>query len=269
MSVVTITTDFGTRDGYVGEVKGVLATRAPEATLVDVAHDVTPGDVRGAAWILGRIWSRFPVGTVHLAVVDPGVGGARMPVAARVAERWFVGPDNGLLTFVCRAFSVEEARRIDLAIGGGPPSSTFHGRDVFAPAAAHLSAGADPERLGPAIEGDQIVELALPRPARRGDSLRGHVLHVDRFGNLITNLPNDDLPPSPRVLISGVTVPMLSPSYDAVGAGELLASLGSGGTLEIAVRDGSASERLGVDRDEEVEVTPSPGAAAWPSTESA
>ncbi len=262
MSVVTITTDFGTKDGYVGEVKGVLATRAPEAALVDVAHDVTPGDVRGAAWILGRIWSRFPVGTVHLAVVDPGVGGARTPVAVRVAERWFVGPDNGLLTFVSRAFSVEEARRIDLAIGGSPPSDTFHGRDVFAPAAAHLSAGMDPRRIGPEVEGGQIVELPLPRPARQGDSLHGHVLHVDHFGNLITNLPNDDLPPSPRVMISGVTVPTLSRSYGAVGRGELLASLGSGGTLEIAVRDGSASERLGVDRDEEVEVRPSPGASA-------
>jgi S-adenosylmethionine hydrolase len=157
---------------------------------------------------------------------------------------------------------VEEARRIDLAIGGSPPSSTFHGRDVFAPAAAHLSAGDDPERIGPEIQGDRIVALALPRAARQGDSLRGHVLHVDRFGNLITNLPNADLPPSPQVLISGVTVPTLSASYDAVGAGELLASLGSGGTLEIAVRDGNASERLGVDRDEEVEVRPSPGAAS-------
>ncbi len=262
MSVVTITTDFGTKDGYVGEVKGVLATRAPEAALVDVAHDVTPGDVRGAAWILGRIWSRFPVGTVHLAVVDPGVGGARTPIAVRVAERWFVGPDNGLLSFVSRAFSVEEARRIDLAIGGSPPSNTFHGRDVFAPAAAHLSAGADPRRIGPEVEGSQIVELTLPRPVRQGDSLHGHVLHVDHFGNLITNLQNDDLPPSPRVMISGVTVPTLSRSYGAVGRGELLASLGSGGTLEIAVRDGSASERLGVDRDEEVEVRPSPGASA-------
>ncbi len=261
MSVITITTDFGTRDGYVGEVKGVLATRAPEAALVDVAHDLTPGDVRGAAWLLGRIWSRFPAGTVHLVVVDPGVGGDRMPLAARVAERWFVGPDNGLLTLVCHAFSVEVARRIDLTIGGSPPSSTFHGRDLFAPAAAHLSAGADPERIGPEIDPDQIVELALPTPVRQGDSLRGHVLHVDRFGNLITNLPNDDLPPSPQVLISGVTVPTLSPSYDAVRAGELLASLGSGGTLEISVRDGSASELLGADRDEEVEVRPASGAA--------
>lgn len=259
MSVVTITTDFGTRDGYVGEVKGELATRAPEANIVDVAHDVRPGDVRGAAWILGRIWSRFPAGTVHLAVVDPGVGSPRVPLAARVAERWFVGPDNGLLTFVCRADSVEEARRIDLVIGGSPPSNTFHGRDVFAPAAAHLSAGADPRQIGPEIDGGRVVQLALPRPERQGDSLLGHVLHVDRFGNLITNLSNDALPPAPQVLISGVTVSTLSSSYDAVGEGELLATLGSGGTLEIAVRDGSASERLGVDRDEVVKVRPSPG----------
>ncbi len=260
MSVVTITTDFGTRDGYVGEVKGVLVTHAPEAALVDVAHDVTPGDVRGAAWILGRIWSRFPVGTVHLAVVDPGVGGSRRPIVARAAQRWFVGPDNGLLTFVCRAFAVEEARKIELSIDGSPPSSTFHGRDVFAPAAAHLSAGLDAERIGPEVRRDQMVELVLPRPSRRGESLCGHVLHVDRFGNLITNLRNDDLPPSPQVLISSVTLQTLSPSYDAVGPGELLAILGSAGTLEIAVRDGNASERLGVERDDKVEVRPSLGA---------
>lgn len=259
MSVVTITTDFGTRDGYVGEVKGVLSTRAPQAVIVDVAHDVEPGDVRGAAWILGRIWSRFPSGTVHMAVVDPGVGGHRRALAARVADRWFVGPDNGLLTFVRQASSVEEARRIDVAIGGSPPSTTFHGRDLFAPAAAHLSAGGDPRRIGPKVDRGRVVDLALPRPARRGDSLLGHVVHVDRFGNLITNLPNDALTPSPRVLISGVTVAGLSPSYDAVEAGQLLATLGSGGTLEIAVRDGSASERLGVDRDEQVEVRPASG----------
>lgn len=259
MSVVTITTDFGTSDGYVGEVKGVLCTRAPETVIVDVAHDVEPGDVRGAAWILGRIWSRFPSGTVHLAVVDPGVGGRRRPIAARIAGRWFVGPDNGLLTFVRQGSSVKEARRIDVTIGGSLPSNTFHGRDLFAPAAAHLSAGGDPRRIGPQIDRGSLVDLVLPRPGRRRDSLLGQVVHVDRFGNLITNLPNDELTRSSRVLISGVMVAGLSSSYDAVEAGQLLATLGSGGTLEIAVRDGSASERLGVGRDERVEVRPAPG----------
>ena len=256
MKIVTLTTDFGTRDGYVGEVKGVLATRAPQAVAVDIAHDVSPGDVRGGAWVLGRIWSRFPPGTVHLAVVDPGVGGERAPIAARLAERWFVGPDNGLLTLVRQTHEIDEARRIESRRAEGPIADTFHGRDLFAPAAAHLAAGGEPGRLGPRVDPADLIRLLLPRPLREAGVIRGHVLHVDRFGNLITNLPNDWLPPEPEVRIAGLTIRDLARSYDAVAPGELLSTRGSGGTLEVALRDGSASERLGVDRDEEVEVRP-------------
>lgn len=260
MAVITITTDFGTRDGYVGEVKGVLATLAPATVVVDIAHDLAPGDVRGAAWVLGRIWTRFPAGSVHLAIVDPGVGGPRLPLAVLAAERWYVGPDNGLLTSVLGTHSVAEARRIDITLGGRP-SSTFHGRDVFAPAAARLASGAEPGQIGPEVDRSRIVELTMPRPERRGDALHGHVVHVDRFGNLVTNLPNEELPPAAAVRVAGVTVPEVSSSYDAVGRGELVATLGSGGTLEIALRDGSASGRLGVGRDEEVVVTRASGAS--------
>lgn len=256
MSLITLTTDFGTRDGYVGEVKGVLATRAPDATLLDIAHDVEPGDIRCGAWILGRIWVRYPAGTVHLAVIDPGVGGERMPIVARLSDRWYVGPDNGLLTHAIRSHPVAEARRIEAATGEGAPSDTFHGRDLFAPAAAHLSGGGDPRAIGPEIDRSSCVVLPVPRAARRGDSFLGHVVHVDRFGNLITNLPVGWLPAEVEIRIAGITLHGPARSYDAVPRGELLVSRGSGGTLEIAVRDGRADRRLGVTLDAEVEAAP-------------
>jgi S-adenosylmethionine hydrolase len=254
MTAVTLLTDFGTRDGYVGEVKGVLATRAPAATLVDIAHDLAPGDVRGGAWVLARTWTRFPSGTVHLAIVDPGVGGQRIPVALRLAERWFVGPDNGLITLARRSHTVDEALQIDPSIGEHPLSSTFHARDLFAPAAAHLAAGRPACELGRSIEPDGLIELMIPRPAREGDVLRGHVAHVDRFGNLITDLPLEWLPDGPSAEVAGATVRALVTSYDAVSPGQLLMSRGSGGTLEISVRDGRASDRLEAGRDDAVVV---------------
>jgi S-adenosylmethionine hydrolase len=256
MTAVTLLTDFGTRDGYAGEIKGVLATRAPEAVLVDIAHDLSPGDVRGAAWVLGRTWTRFPAGTVHLAVVDPGVGGERRPVALRLAERWFVGPDNGLITLARRSHAVAEARQIDPSIGEHPVSDTFHGRDLFAPAAAHLAAGRTASKLGPSIESESIVGLRVPRPARDGEVLRGHVAHVDHFGNLITNLPVEWLPPEPAAELAGTTVTALAASYDAVTPGQLMMSRGSGGTMEISMRDGRACDLLEVERDEPVMVRP-------------
>ena len=141
MAIVTLITDFGTRDGYVGEMKGVLLERCPTVSVVDVTHDVEPGDIPGAAWVLGRVWRRFPEGTVHLVVVDPGVGGGRRAVALEHDGRWFVGPDNGLIT---RALpdEVSRARSIDTeSLGLAPASVTFHGRDLFAPAAAWLAGG--------------------------------------------------------------------------------------------------------------------------------
>ncbi len=256
MAAITLTTDFGSADGYVGEVKGVLATRAPGAALIDVAHEVAPGDVRGAAWNLRRIWTRFPAGTIHLAIVDPGVGGERLPIVARSADRWFVGPDNGLITLVDRAHPVREARRIRPESGERPLSDTFHGRDVFAPAAAHLAAGKSPDEIGPPVEPSRLKRLDIPEPERDGPLLRGHVLHVDRFGNLITTVPNDWLPEAAEAEIAGVRIPGVSASYDAVEPGHLLLTRGSGGTLEISVRDGRASERLGVHRDAEIVVRP-------------
>jgi S-adenosylmethionine hydrolase len=225
---ITLVTDFGTRDGYVGEMKGVLLEGAPDARLVDVTHDVPPGDVRAGGWVLGRIWPRFPLGSVHLAVVDPGVGSGRRAVAARIRDRWLVAPDNGLVTLAERGGAgtvpagtaggrgadedagpasddaagtgggVEAAREIDPdRVGLEPLSDTFHGRDLFAPAAARLAAGGDPGELGPALDPGGLVRLELEKPRRAGDEARGAVVHVDRFGNLVTNVPTGWLPATP------------------------------------------------------------------------
>lgn len=243
-SVVTLITDFGTRDGYVAEMKGVMLGLCPGACIVDVTHDIEPGDIRGGAWVLARIWKRFAPGTIHVAVVDPGVGGDRRPIAARTQGRWYVGPDNGLLT---RVSGVPEEARI---IGSGAPGvsaggATFHGRDVFAPAAAWLAGGGEPARLGPTLDGHALVRFDCPRPERRGDRVTGRVQHVDRFGNLITDIPAAWVDATCAIEIAGLVIGGVSSHYAAVDRGEIVAVIGSGATLEIAVRDGSAAERLG------------------------
>ncbi|MCL7971526.1 MAG: SAM-dependent chlorinase/fluorinase [marine benthic group bacterium] len=248
MSIVTLITDFGTRDGYVGEMKGEILARCPDATLVDVTHDVEPGDIQGASWVLNRVWSRFPEGTVHLGVVDPGVGGARRAVAVERADRWFVGPDNGLISAAVDGLP-SQARIIDPdSLGLAPASVTFHGRDVFAPAGAWLAGGGAPARVGEAIDPGSLVRLELPGPERLGAAVRGQVAHIDRFGNLVTDIPAAWVSPTALIEISGEEVSGLRTHYGAAEDGELLALIGSGGMLEISVRNGSAAARLSAHR---------------------
>lgn len=259
---IALMTDFGTADGYTGEMKGVLLTRASEVRIVDVTHRIPPGDVVAGAWALRRVWDRFPEDTVHLVVVDPGVGGDRRPLAARIASRWFVGPDNGLLTHVLGQGAVGDARRLDPeAIGLEPLSDTFHGRDLFAPAAAHLVAGGSPGGLGPRVDPGSLVTLSAPKPERRpgpdgSKEVRGRIVHVDRFGNLITDVPSDWLPESPVVAVGSHRLNDVGRSFATVGRGEPVLIRGSGGTLEICVRGGSAAEVLGVGRGTSVRVKP-------------
>lgn len=255
MTAVTLLTDFGTADGYVGEMKGVLLTRGA-GMLVDVSHDLEQGDVRAGAWALRRIWSRFPPGTVHLVVVDPGVGSRRRAVAARADGRWFVGPDNGLLTWVDREHEVGTAVELEPdRTGLEPLSDTFHGRDLFAPAAASLASGGAPGDLGPALRPDSLeaIELGEPRRSPSGE-VRGEVWHVDRFGNVVTNLPSDAVPAEGAVVrVGGEEVRGVSRSYAAVDPGELVLTQGSVGTLEVSVRNGSAARRLSVGPGDPVE----------------
>jgi hypothetical protein len=238
MPIITLLTDFGLSDSYVAEVKGVLLSRAPGATLVDVTHQVTPGDVRAGQYLLARAWHRFPAGTVHFAVVDPGVGTARRALAVQAAGHAFVAPDNGLLSFLPAG-----ARFVSLPI---PPDAapTFHGRDVFAPAAAALANGARLEDLGSPIT-DAYCSV-LPAPRVEGVVVAGEVLYVDRFGTLVSNIPGGDVEPGVRIRVGGTDVGALRRTFGDVERGAVVAFVGSGGTVEIAVRDGSAARLLGV-----------------------
>lgn len=239
--LITLLTDFGTADSYVAEVKAALLRAAPQATLVDLTHAVPPGDLRAAAYLLGRTWHRFPEGTVHLAVVDPGVGTPRAALAFGTAGHWFVGPDNGLFTPVLRDAAVEI---VTLAI---PPTAapTFHGRDLFAPAAAALASGTALQALGQPFLGIPH-RLSYRDPHYEGKSLVGEVVYVDRFGTLVTNLTPEMVPDYAVIEIEGLDIGPLRRTFGDVPTGGLLAYLGSGGQVEIAVRDGSAARRLGM-----------------------
>ena len=238
MTIVTLLSDFGTVDSYVAEMRGVLSTYAPKATLVDITHDVSPGDVRAAQYILSRTWMFFPEGTIYVAVVDAGVGTERRVLGATRFGRYFLAPDNGLLSFL-------SLNATFISIPVLPEAApTFHGRDVFAPAAGVLANGGSFESLGSAIT--DPLYLPLPIPKTDGDAVVGEVLHVDRFGTLVSNIAPNALKPGASIQVGGVDVGPLRRTFADVAAGTLLAFTGSGGTVEIAVRDGSATRMLGL-----------------------
>ena len=259
MSLITLTTDFGARDAYVAAMKGVLLTLCPSATLVDITHEIPPQDIHEAAYVLRHACRWFPPGTVHLVVVDPGVGGARRPIALRTDRHTFVGPDNGLLSRACaRENTVEAVHIADPRYALPEISRTFHGRDRFAPAAAHLANGLPLSALGPALA--DWVQLPDLRPAIAGDTLTGSVIHLDRFGNAVTNLLELDfrafIGASPfEIAVRSVRLTALADSYDAVPPGAPLAIFGSGGELEIAVNSGDARAALGTQRGDPVRIT--------------
>jgi S-adenosyl-L-methionine hydrolase (adenosine-forming) len=241
MTIITLLTDFGTTDSYVAEMKGVLLNVAPAATVVDLSHGVPPGDVRSAAYILGRTWERFPPGTVHLVVVDPGVGTTRAALALSAHQHSFVGPDNGVFTPVLRDTEVA-------AVVLPTPESaspTFHGRDVFAPAAAALASGSSLQSLGEPL-GCIPERLAYTQPHHEGKAVIGEIVYIDRFGSLITNLTAELVPSYARLEVEDLDLGPLKRTFNDVTVGGLLAYIGSGGAIEIAVRNGSAARRLGV-----------------------
>ncbi len=263
--VVTLITDFNTADGYVGAMKGVVLSICPRAQLVDITHAIPPQDVCRAAFALYNAARFFPAGTIHLAVVDPGVGTPRRPLAARVGGMTYVGPDNGLFTLVLQAHPPEMVVELqNPAYRAGEVSHTFHGRDLFAPTAAHLAAGVPLREFGPAV--DDWVALPLPPlTLRPPDQVAGEVVYCDHFGNAVTNigvlrwereglaltpLLNDHrlalrLPADVRVERLGRRLPLCT-TYGEVASGAPLALVGSSGWLEIAVRDGSAAAVLGL-----------------------
>jgi S-adenosylmethionine hydrolase len=245
--LITLLTDFGTADGYVGELKGVLATTAPDVALVDIAHDVAAQDVDGARLAVARYWRRFPAGTVHLVVVDPGVGGARAALAVESEGRFLVGPDNGVLS---PALLHAGARCVVLSVPSDA-APTFHGRDLFAPAAAALASGTPVDALGEMYASP--VVRRTPEAVRHDDgSISGVVITVDRFGNAVTNLMSWR---GGVVEIGGERLPIMR-TYTDVRPGAVIALVGSSGLLEIARRDGSAAAQLGLARGSAVVLWP-------------
>lgn len=244
--VVTLLTDFGVRDGYVGAVKGVLLTLCPGAQVVDVSHEIPPGDVDAGAYVLRQSARFFPPSAVHLAVVDPGVGSGRRALAVEADGVRFVAPDNGLLTFVLESAAAVSAHSIESPVLlRDDPSDVFHGRDLFAPVAAHLARGGDVRSVGPPLDPATLVRRPWPPVSIEGSARTGAVVYVDRFGNLITNLSVRPGEARGEVELGDRRIPVRR-IYADVPAGEAVALRGSSGLLEVACNGASARERLGV-----------------------
>jgi S-adenosylmethionine hydrolase len=243
--VITLLTDFGTVDYFVGAVKGAILSVNPGAVIVDITHEIPPQDIETGAFTLLAAYQTFPAGTIHVAVVDPGVGSERRPLIVSANEQFFVGPDNGLFSYIYdrepshRTFHVTTNRYFRPSV-----SSTFHGRDIFAPVAAALSNGVAPEELGMLID-DEVRLPSLETPLR--------IIHIDRFGNCITNITRD-LSPG-EIVVKGKTISEIRQFYGEGDDRSLFAIWGSAGFLEISVNGGSAAKVLGAARGDEISFT--------------
>ncbi len=259
MSVISLTTDFGLRNGFVGVLKGVIYGIAPDVTIVDVSHAVAAQDVREGALVLWRTYSFFPKDTVHVYVVDPGVGTKRRAIAARLGEYYFVGPDNGFLTPVLED-AVQSKRSVEFVHLDKPTywlpkvSRTFHGRDIFSPVAAHLANGAPLQDLGSSI--DDPVRIEMLHPEKTSTGWKAHVTMVDIFGNLSTDLPAHLFQGRTDILfrLQGVVIHGIVESYGHRAVGELVALVDSEDYIELAEVNGSAAKRLNAKIGDVVEV---------------
>ena len=239
--IITLTTDFGIKDHYVGAMKGVILSINPDALIVDITHEISPHDVMKGAFVLRNFYRYFPEGTIHVVVVDPGVGGQRKPIAVEADGNVFIGPDNGVFTFAylkSRSFKVIEISNPRYILAD--VSSTFHGRDIFAPVAGYVSMGTQLEDLGKEIRNP--VKLPVREPQIRGNEIIGEVIYTDHFGNLATNIPHDLVKPGSKIYIGKNIIKGISRSYSEVPEGELLAIIGSSGFLEVSVNQGRASD---------------------------
>lgn len=260
--LVTLTTDFGLQDHYVAVMKAVILGETPDTRLVDISHDIPPQDVMAGAWVLRNAYPHFPDGTVHLVVVDPGVGTERRPIIVELDGHLFVGPDNGVFSLL----TAEDAYRAweinDPAIRNEGNSRTFHGRDLFAPVAARLAAGEPPDRLGQAV--DELVTYRWARPISDPAGIQGWIVHIDRFGNLISNIPESMIRETAagrplKIYVGNTILEGLSPTYATVEEGDPLACIGSSGMLEIAINKGSAAEMLGVVKGAQISIVAQSG----------
>jgi S-adenosylmethionine hydrolase len=255
--IITLTTDYGLTDHLVGTLKGVLLRTNPDVQIVDICHSVVPYDVLDGALCIGAAHRYFPARTVHVVVVDPGVGSARRPILVSANNQYFIAPDNGVLSMVYEREDPVVVRHITSEhYFLRPVSETFHGRDIFAPVAAWLTKNSQADAFGEVIE--DHVRFALPRPKSQDGVLRGAVLRIDHFGNLLTNFTLEDLPEAKRnpgavkISVGGKAVKQMVANFAQGPAGEAVAFLGSSGFIEIAVIKGNAARTLGVNRGAEV-----------------
>lgn len=248
---IALLTDFGARDYFVASMKGVILSIDPAAVIVDITHDIPPQDISEAAFTLRACYRDFPAGTIFVAVVDPGVGSDRRPILAEAGGYYFIAPDNGLLSFIlddgARVFEISNPEFSAANMG-----STFHGRDIFAPAAAHLSRGAAPAQFGPGIT--DFVCVCEAKPAVSEQGIEGEVIHIDRFGNIVTNFTRGDLPTKFIVEIGNTIVETHRQFYAEAEKTAVFSIWGSAGFLEISIREGSAEKVLGARRSDKIKV---------------
>jgi hypothetical protein len=248
MRIITLTTDFGIADWFVGSMKGVILGINPLAQVVDITHAIAAGDIRDGAFVLSEACRCFPRGTVHVVVVDPGVGSARRPILVETRDYFFIGPDNGVLSLALDHEQIVVMRQIENdAYFRQPVSRTFHGRDVFAPVAAHLTRGVPMAEFGPPV--NEVTRLIWPTPKVTGDIVHGEIVHIDRFGNGITNIRGEILVGTnapAMVTVRGVAQCPVKQYYRETADGQALALVGSSGLIEIAVTNGSAAHVLGL-----------------------
>lgn len=253
--VIALLTDFGDKDGFVGTVKGVITSIAPETSIIDITHHVNPQDINSASWILACSYKYFPVGTIFVCVVDPGVGSSRKPLLVKISDYYFVGPDNGFLTRIIDKVNPQIVISLD-----NPDywldtvKQTFHGRDIFGPVAAHLAkSNCDIKKFGTQIPSEDPIKLELHKPYKEGNTIYGSVVYIDHFGNLITNISESWIT-NTNVLVSAGNIKLngLQKAYSSVKEGKLLAIIGSDGYLELSVNCGNAAQSFNMSVNEAV-----------------
>ena len=250
---ITLLTDFGEQDAYVAIMKGVMSRINPQVRMIDISHTIRQGDIRSAAFVADQAFSFFPVGTVHLIVVDPGVGTDRRALAVQAGSWYWVAPDNGVLSFIYKRFPDAVIVSLDQPeYWLDDQSSTFHGRDIFSPVAAHLSAGVSIDKVGTPVR--NVEHGYSPGPDIRKSKIRGEIIYIDHFGNCVSNIPSRLLKSVAFIKFKKLTLRMLFTTYGEVESGTTLALVGSHKYLEIAVSNGNAAERLDVHMGDRVTV---------------
>lgn len=255
--IITLTTDFGLQDHYVSVMKAVMLDIAPDVRFIDVSHEIPPQDVMAGAWVVRNSAPHFPAGTIHLVVVDPGVGTDRIPVAIQIQDQLFVGPDNGIFSLIGEDFGYKAVKLQNQRFWQKNRSNTFHGRDIFAPVAAHLATGTPLEKLGPPLE--KLVTYRWAIPISDKDGIQGWIVHIDRFGNLVSNIPSSLIEETIedsrlKIYVGNTILDEIVPTFAAVPDGEPAAYIGSSDKLEIAINKGNARQMLGVEKGAQVSI---------------